>query len=81
MVVTKKNGENPVSGRLFSSFLSLFFFFFLTACCLAVSVGRRKRKGEMKEKEWGKSVNPASLLVFRFSQARQDLSGALLREV
>lgn len=73
VVVTRRNGKTPVSGRLFSSFLSFF-----TACCPPVSVWRKR---EMKEKESGESVNPASLLVSGFSQGRQGLSGALLCEV
>lgn len=57
MVVTKRNGENPVRTSVF--FLSFSFFFFL----LPSRFSRQEKKREMKENEWGRSVNPAFLLL------------------
>lgn len=68
VVVTKRNGENPVS------LCDVDFLPFFTASCLPVSVGRRKRKERSGGRVW-------SLLVFRFSEAIQDPSGALMYEV
>lgn len=60
VVVTKRNGENPCV-RTSVFFLSIPFYY-----CLLPSRFSwwEEKKREMKEKEWGKSVNPASLLVF-----------------
>ena len=61
VVVTKRNGENPVSGRVF-----------LLPSSSSWIGGR-----EMKEKEWVETVIPASLLVLRFSQDRTCLQFAV----